>query len=106
VPAGSLRAKGVTIDFAVYPLSHPGKAPLELARSLAKAAGLQVVDATPTVPPPRPIGFVASPKLADMPPPGLKLLRLRGRGLSKSDEVRLQHPDSLTMLAFMAPRSP
>jgi uncharacterized protein YegJ (DUF2314 family) len=102
-PSSALRAAPIGATFAVYHLSRPTIAPLALIRSLARKSALEVADAFPPTVPAKPLIIIRTPKITEAPPPGLEELRYRGRGLSKSDQERLQRADSLTTVTFIPP---
>ncbi len=102
-PRGTLRDPTAVAGFGVYHLSPQKQSPLALARALAKKAGFEPVDEAPESAPTRRLVSVKALPIAEMHPPDLQMLEVRGRELRPDERQRLQKAQSFTAVLFMAP---
>src|SRR5215813_5866490 len=103
VPAGSVYAKDVKFQLAVYHLSKPTRDPDGVVRDLLRTRFpyLHVLGETPSPP----AVFIGHPTLAEYAPPDAEMLKLFGADVSPKDAQRLQHPALITVLGFGANRA-
>jgi uncharacterized protein YegJ (DUF2314 family) len=103
VPPGALFAERAEYAFIVYHLSRPARPPAALARQLLTRVGFQVAEKLPPEgAPKKPMALIMEPPLSEVGTPPEEELRYRGHGLSGEAGRRLQHPNSVTLMAFVA----